>query len=578
MFLICASSNEPEMYEIHTSSKEERNTWITHIRQAVDSCPHTEQRLFTEEEGARLQRFREIQEHLTVKDAQIRQALKDKLQLYADLAECVGILEDTGAHRHLLLRGDTSELQQGEQLLKGAITEVENLQNILVSSARDLPQTEENQSSSSLPRRAGTFGGYDSTISLLQKQGSMKKHSNGAGKSRERSQRASSDPQLKEMCASQGLEEADNISSPSWNMICSRFPNTEFSDRVLLLSQRLYSLQAIVSQQDSMIELQRASLFSAERQRGTDVLLEQEKQRNLEKHREEMAHFQRVQAQQQQEQERWERDRTKQLKQNEAEQLRLQEREDACKKLEERLAQERQELQNQRQKYQQDLERLRESTRAVEKEREKLEQQRKMKKRHTAPNTATTYGHDTSQLTMSSSFNGDILGNSGTDSIPPSLSQLRPTVSLSTADYSDRIDVPPRRESGTAVPAKTEVPIHLVSATNQLHKQGGVQQQIPTKLATLKSKDKSTKSKGSHRTESSASVDMKQKLSKLSSRETESSVKARRSISPHQQPQLAPPPVTDVHIIGDKYTPEPLSLLHSYPLPDDKDKEDVVFF
>ncbi|XP_053094117.1 rho guanine nucleotide exchange factor 18 isoform X2 [Pangasianodon hypophthalmus] len=578
MFLICASSNEPEMYEIHTSSKEERNTWITHIRQAVDSCPHTEQRLFTEEEGARLQRFREIQEHLTVKDAQIRQALKDKLQLYADLAECVGILEDTGAHRHLLLRGDTSELQQGEQLLKGAITEVENLQNILVSSARDLPQTEENQSSSSLPRRAGTFGGYDSTISLLQKQGSMKKHSNGAGKSRERSQRASSDPQLKEMCASQGLEEADNISSPSWNMICSRFPNTEFSDRVLLLSQRLYSLQAIVSQQDSMIELQRASLFSAERQRGTDVLLEQEKQRNLEKHREEMAHFQRVQAQQQQEQERWERDRTKQLKQNEAEQLRLQEREDACKKLEERLAQERQELQNQRQKYQQDLERLRESTRAVEKEREKLEQQRKMKKRHTAPNTATTYGHDTSQLTMSSSFNGDILGNSGTDSVPPSLCQLRPTVSLSTADYSDRIDVPPRRESGTAVPAKTEVPIHLVSATNQLHKQGGVQQQIPTKLATLKSKDKSTKSKGSHRTESSASVDMKQKLSKLSSRETESSVKARRSISPHQQPQLAPPPVTDVHIIGDKYTPEPLSLLHSYPLPDDKDKEDVVFF
>lgn len=36
MFLICASSNEPEMYEIHTSSKEERNVWISQIRQAVD--------------------------------------------------------------------------------------------------------------------------------------------------------------------------------------------------------------------------------------------------------------------------------------------------------------------------------------------------------------------------------------------------------------------------------------------------------------------------------------------------------------------------------------------------------------
>lgn len=157
-------------------------------------------------------------------------------------------------------------------------------------------------------------------------------------------------------------------------------------------------LQAIVSQQDSAIELQRASLLSVERQRGTDVLLEQEKQRNLEKHREEMVHFQRVRAQQQQEQERWERERVRQLKQNEAEQLRLQEREDMCRSMEERLGQERQELQNQRQKYQQDLERLRESMRAVEKEREKLEQQRKMKKRNTAPITATPYSHDTVQV------------------------------------------------------------------------------------------------------------------------------------------------------------------------------------
>lgn len=63
--------------------------------------------------------------------------------------------------------------------------------------------------------------------------------------------------------------------------------------------------------------------------------------------------------------------------------------------------------------------------------------------------------------------------------------------------------MPSRRESGATLPTKTEVPIHLVSTTNQLHKQGGVQQQIPTKLAMLKSKDKSSKIKGSHRTDSS---------------------------------------------------------------------------
>ncbi|XP_058257675.1 rho guanine nucleotide exchange factor 18 isoform X6 [Hemibagrus wyckioides] len=579
MFLICASSNEPEMYEIHTSSKEDRNIWITHIRQAVDSCPHTAERLVTEEEGAKLQRFREIQEHLTVKDAQIRQALTEKLGLYTELAEYVGVLEDTGTRRHLLLRGDASELQQGEHLLKGAITEAENLQNILVSSVKGFSNTEENQSSNLLPKRAGTFGGYDNTVSVLQKQGSMKKHSGGAGKSRDRSQRASSDPQLKEMSGSQGVEETDNMTLPSWNMICSRFPNTEISGRVLRLSQHLYSLQAIVSQQDSVIELQRASLFSAERQRGTDVLLEQEKQRNLEKHREEMAHFQRVQAQQQHEQERWERERAKQLKQNEAEQLRLQEREDMCRKLEDRLALERQELENQRQKYQQDLERLRESTRAVEKEREKLEQQRKMKKRSTTSITSTAYGADTAQLPTSSSFNGDILGNSGTDSIRQT---LRPTVSLTPADFSERVDMLSRRESATTLPAKTEVPIHLVSTTNQLHKQGGVQQQIPTKLATLKSKDKSSKIKGSLRVDSSASIDMKQMLSMKLSRETESSVKARRPISPHLHFQHAPTQNPDPPVTGEKYTSEPLkaqnqSLLQSYPLPDDKEKEDVIF-
>lgn len=38
MFLICASSNQPEMYKIHTNSKEERNSWMTHIRQAVERC------------------------------------------------------------------------------------------------------------------------------------------------------------------------------------------------------------------------------------------------------------------------------------------------------------------------------------------------------------------------------------------------------------------------------------------------------------------------------------------------------------------------------------------------------------
>lgn len=164
------------------------------------------------------------------------------------------------------------------------------------------------------------------------------------------------------------------------------------------------SPQAIISQQDSHIELQRASLLTAERERpgsrnrGTDVLLEQEKQRNLEKHREELANFQRLQSQHRQEQTRWEREREKQRRQAEAAEQRLKEREEECWRLEMRLTEERQELERQRQTYQQDLERLRESTRAVEKEKERLEQQRKLKKHNTVPNTAALYAQEVGQV------------------------------------------------------------------------------------------------------------------------------------------------------------------------------------
>uniref|UniRef100_A0A673HSC1 Rho/rac guanine nucleotide exchange factor (GEF) 18b n=1 Tax=Sinocyclocheilus rhinocerous TaxID=307959 RepID=A0A673HSC1_9TELE len=542
MFLICASSNEPEMYEIHTASKEDRNTWITHIRQAVESCPHIEERLFSEEEEARVARFREFQDRLTLKDTQIVQSLTEKLQLFAELAESVAGLEDASSRSRLLLRGDAVELQQGEQLLKGAITEVENLQNLLASGAREAsPQTEGNQSPSLslLPRRADTFGGYDSIPSILPKS--------KTGRSRDRSQRASSDPQLKEVYACQDRDELDEACSPGLRKMWStcKFPESEVRAHIGLELSPFCLLppQAIISQQDSHIELQRASLLTAERDRpgsrnrGTDVLLEQEKQRNLEKHREELANFQRLQSQHRQEQARWEREREKQRRQAEAAEQRLKEWEEECRRLELRLSEERQELERQRQTYQQDLERLRESTRVVEKEKERLEQQRKLKKHNTVPNTTALYAQEVGQLSSSSSFNGELLLSGAGDQTLPQKSHLRASLSASPADYPERPEVHSRRESScSTLPAKTEVPIHLISTTNQLHKQGSVQQQIPTKLAALsKGKEKSGKGKSSHRTDSWASVDMKQMLPiKLSSRDSDGGHKARRPISPHQ--------------------------------------------
>lgn len=96
-------------------------------------------------------------------------------------------------------------------------------------------------------------------------------------------------------------------------------------------------LQAIVSQQDSHIELQRASLTERAslpgRHRG-NVLLEQEKQRTLALQREELASFHKLQSQHRQEQQRWERERERHRQQVEATEARLRHREDECRRLE----------------------------------------------------------------------------------------------------------------------------------------------------------------------------------------------------------------------------------------------------
>uniref|UniRef100_H3DDJ7 Rho/rac guanine nucleotide exchange factor (GEF) 18b n=1 Tax=Tetraodon nigroviridis TaxID=99883 RepID=H3DDJ7_TETNG len=558
MFLICASSNEPEMYEIHTTSKEERNTWMAHIRQAVESCPHTEERLVSEEEEARASRFKEFQEQLSQKDAVIAQALSEKLQLFADLAESVIGPEEAASRSRLLLRGDGPELQQVEALLKGAVTEVENLQNLLQyrGKAEDAaprqedaaPRQEDGSGSGHLPRRAVTFGGYDSSPAILT-DGSVKRNFSES-RNRDRSQRASSDPQLKGLCGSPALEQTETPGQACDAPVCvcvSLSAQVELLDRVLVLSQQLYSLQAVVSQWDSRVELQRASPSGRHRANG---LLEQEKQRTLALQREELASFHKMQAQQRLEQQRWEREREKHRQRVEATEARLQQREEECRRLEEQLAEERRELESQRETYQQDLERLRESTRAVEKEKERLEHERRLKRKSVeeTPPSCLTVGSPLPQVApMCGSLNGELLASTlaSVAPDPPPKPLVRSSLSVAPADYPERPEVLLRREaSSSAPPLKTEVPLHLFSTTNQQHKPVGVQQQIPTKLAALSSgKGKAGKSsRASHRSDSSASADTRQTLPVKLPAPGDGSLKARRSVSPNQQ--LPPPPHT----------------------------------
>ncbi|KAM7400321.1 hypothetical protein PAMA_004830 [Pampus argenteus] len=530
MFLICACTST--MYEIHTSSREECISWMALIREAVNCYPEEEE-LYSEQ-TARLQQYQDV---LKERDDQIKQSLAEKLQIFAALYE--GATGQETPHKGLLLRGDATDLQQGATLLKGAIDEVENLQNLLFSRIRD-PNLllGENKMQGEMLRRTETSGVTDSNLTATMKDRDAAERPDGS----EGSPVYSSDPQLQEAYYSEGQEQSadDDTQLPNCNPTSRYFPDTEVCDGVIRLAQRLYSLQAIVTQQDSQIELQHTFQSKSKPVRQySNVLLEQEKQRNLEKQKQELANLHKRQAQHREEQQRWEKERDRQSIQIECLEAQLKEREEECRKWEEKLNEEKAELEKQRGNYQQDLERLRVSTKSVEKEEERLTQekerleqlQEKLKRQMSAVNLGhSNYDDPTHFSSLSSyhSFRGSIINGGRT------LNQVLPVISSDPEEIPPK--VPPRKESISTQPAKPELPVHLISTTNQDYKPAPVQQQIPTKLATVsKGKEKGFKTKSSHqRTHSAASIDVSQVLPIRVMGKEGGSLRAKRAASPQR--------------------------------------------
>ncbi|XP_031514922.1 rho guanine nucleotide exchange factor 18 [Papio anubis] len=611
MFLISASLQGPEMYEIYTSSKEDRNAWMAHIRRAVESCPDEEQGPFSlpEEERkvveARATRLRDCQERLSMKDQLIAQSLLEKQQIYLEMAEMSG-LEDLPQPRGLFRGGDPSETLQGELILKSAMSEIEGIQSLIcrrLGSANS--QVEDGGSSTGPPRRAETFGGYDCTNSPTKNGSFKKKVSSTDPRPRDwRGPPNSPDLKLGHTDVPGGSEESLQVVEAPGTESDSRLPTVlelELVQRIQTLSQLLLNLQAVITHQDSYVETQRAAILEREKQfrlqstRG-NLLLEQERQRNFEKQREERAAVEKLQSQLRQDQQRWERERQRQQQELERAGALLQEREGEARQLRERLEQERAELERQRQAYQHDLERLREAQRAVERERERLELLRRLKKQNTAPGALPPDTLTEAQPpSHPPSFNGEGLEG-------PRVSMLLSGVG---PEYAERPEVARRDSAPTESRlAKSDVPIQLLSATNQFQRQAAVQQQIPTKLAasTKGGKDKGGKSRGSQRWESSASFDLKQQLllNKFMGKD-ESTSRNRRSLSPILPSRHSPapppdpgfpapsPPPADSPSEGFSLKAGGTALLPGPPAPsplpatplsakEDASKEDVIFF
>ncbi|XP_036266740.1 rho guanine nucleotide exchange factor 28 isoform X3 [Pipistrellus kuhlii] len=375
MFLISASSAGPEMYEIHTNSKEERNNWMRRIQQAVERCPEEEGGRTSESDEerrkaeARVAKIQQCQEILCNQDQQICTYLEEKLHLYAELGELSGF-EDVHLEPHLLIKPDPGEPPQAASLLAAALKEAESLQvAVKASQVGDAGQSpeEEGCGEATLPEvPSGDAPGPPTASLVTEGTGGrgcwdVEPGTQGVGA---------------ELTASDAGEKEDNRSFPGSSQ-------SEIIQAIQNLTRLLYSLQAALTIQDSHIEIHRLLLQPQDSPspglpfRGSPFQ-DPDKQRGLEKRREELADIPKLQRQFQQDQRRWQRRWDQQRREQEARESWLQERERECQSQEEQLRRSRGELDLQLQEYLQNLEQLRAGQRLVERERGRMRAQQSL--------------------------------------------------------------------------------------------------------------------------------------------------------------------------------------------------------
>ncbi|XP_016122968.1 A-kinase anchor protein 13-like [Sinocyclocheilus grahami] len=166
LFLITAGIEKPEMVEVYASSKEERNTWMQLIQEAMQSMEGDDDEGVPSEneEDRRLQeiKVKELRDQLHKRDEQILTLLEEKVKLFRDMCDC-GLPDETGLRNRMLFRATPDDITKGEPIMKEALKEVETLQVLVNNSLGGAVQDGVCAAGPvTLPRRAETFGGFDS--------------------------------------------------------------------------------------------------------------------------------------------------------------------------------------------------------------------------------------------------------------------------------------------------------------------------------------------------------------------------------------------------------------------------------
>ncbi|NWW43750.1 AKP13 protein, partial [Pedionomus torquatus] len=480
LFLISMGVKDPEMVEVHASSKEERNGWIQIIQDTMNTMDRDE------DEGVPCEsefekkvsdaKVRGLKEQLQQKDKQILLLLEEKAKIFQDMADS-SVSEDMPGSR-LLFRANTEEAPKGEALMKTAINEVELLQDLVnrslgtalgqqVSSAA--MEQEGGVGPISLPRRAETFGGFDSHQMNASKGGAKDEGDDAQDLRR---------------------TESDSILKKGGNanlMFMLKRNNEQVLQTITSIHKLLSALQGVVLQQDTYIEDQKLALSERALTRSffrPTSLLEQEKQRNLEKQRQELANLKKQQTQHQEERRRREKEwevREKELTEQEAH---LAQREEQVQRGWQDLEREREELQVKKATYQLDLERLRTAQKQLEREKVQFKQdvERLAQMRQELDQNQVSSLHEKLSRVPSHS------------SIDDSSKQKSPSIPKQ-GHFDAELSVSPKRNSLSRT-HKEKSTFHLLSTTNQTNKAAEDQSQLPTRLFSLaKPKEKKEKKK-----------------------------------------------------------------------------------
>ncbi|XP_008061928.1 A-kinase anchor protein 13 isoform X2 [Carlito syrichta] len=465
LFLISMGMKDPEMVEVHASSKEERNSWIQIIQDTINTLNRDEDEGIpseNEEEKKMLDsKARELKEQLQQKDQQILLLLEEKEMIFRDMAECSTPLPEDCSPTHsprVLFRSNTEEALKGGPLMKNAINEVEILQGLVIGSlggtlgqAVNSPTEQEGMVGPvSLPRRAETFGGFDSHQMNASKGGEKEEGDDGQD--------------LRRTESDSGLKKSGNANL----VFMLKRNNEQVMQSIVHLHELLSSLQGVVLQQDSYIEDQKLVLSERTLTRSSSrpsSLIEQEKQRSLEKQRQDLANLQKQQAQHLEEKRRHEREweaRERELREREA---RLAQREERVQQGQQDLEKDQEELQQKKGAYQYDLERLRAAQKQLEREQEQL---RRDAERLSQRQMECQVSHHHTKLMRIPSFFPN-----PEESPVPSTPPIAKSGSLDS-----ELSVSPKRNSISRT-HKDKGPFHILSSTSQTNKAPEGQSQAP---------------------------------------------------------------------------------------------------